>query len=362
MNITRISLDYSSISLYNLTGGGKFTGLGVNSAIVYFYNTKPFFNDFRWDNGTIISLNATDINVNVSIGRYITIGSYYPPNISLISPLNLEEDTDGIVDFSFNVSDSSSVSNCSLYLNNVLEQTDALITKDILQSFHVINVKQSNNLNFFVTCTDELNNKGNSSIFRMDTKPEDSDNLIGGGGGSYGGVQDAEGVLKDIKILGLNSTICEYVYSYLLKYGFDDYPQLILNLNKSKINISSDILKEKYILKFQGGCSDIINKTLNPQYVCNSIRDFKKSYKTNFTEEDVMWLRENITGTLPITYNLLNYYIKNFGFCDDYQEDISLISNNSQIYLYTLASLIISGLIILSFKKSILAMLKLKEK
>lgn len=106
--------------------------------------------------------------------------TYVNPTVTLINPTNGKEDTDGIVTFSYNVSDtdaiSGTVSSCTLNLAGkersgepTDSQTDTSITEDTTQSFTISNIIKSNKLEWYVTCTDGAHT-GTSSTREIDTQ------------------------------------------------------------------------------------------------------------------------------------------------------------------------------------------------
>ena len=106
--------------------------------------------------------------------------TYVNPTINLIGPPSGKEDTDGIVDFSYNVSDtdaiSGTVSSCTLNLAGKERsgepsdsQTDSSITEDTTQTFKISNIIKSNKLEWYVTCTDGTHT-GTSSTWKIDTQ------------------------------------------------------------------------------------------------------------------------------------------------------------------------------------------------
>jgi len=122
-----------------------------------------------------------------------------PPIITLISPLSGSEDTDGIVNFEYSVSDSSSISSCSLYLDEKIEDIDLTITKNTPQTFTIINIKQSDLLLWLVSCSDSSNNIANSSTYYLDTH-------LGGSGTPAGGSSDA-GIIYNNSNINYNNTL-----------------------------------------------------------------------------------------------------------------------------------------------------------
>ena len=96
----------------------------------------------------------------VSIGLQIidTAG----PIVNLIEPINNSGDADGNITFSYNVSDASSVSNCSLIVNNKINITLTSITKNTALSFKLNNTAIGI-YNWSINCTDSLSFIGESS-------------------------------------------------------------------------------------------------------------------------------------------------------------------------------------------------------
>ncbi|MDO8517619.1 MAG: LamG-like jellyroll fold domain-containing protein, partial [Nanoarchaeota archaeon] len=83
------------------------------------------------------------------------------PTITLISPVNNSGDSDGNITFNYNVTDANLILNCSLILNGVVNQTNASITKDIIQNFTLDNFSVGN-YNWSINCTDGSNNINNA--------------------------------------------------------------------------------------------------------------------------------------------------------------------------------------------------------
>ncbi len=83
------------------------------------------------------------------------------PLINLTSPSDDAGDSDGNVTFSYNVSDDNDVTNCSLIIDNEINQTNSSVIKNVTMNI------TSNNLPvgiyvWSINCTDEANNVGSS--------------------------------------------------------------------------------------------------------------------------------------------------------------------------------------------------------
>jgi len=84
------------------------------------------------------------------------------PNIQLIGPTNNLGDTSGNITIQYNVTDDSTVSNCSLIVNSGINQTDTTITNNATQSFALDNLTQGQ-YNWSINCTDPDSNDGFSN-------------------------------------------------------------------------------------------------------------------------------------------------------------------------------------------------------
>jgi len=86
------------------------------------------------------------------------------PTISLLSPANSysEESSSATINFQFNVTDESSIANCTLYLSSTAYQNTSAINKSIANTISVAGITPAT-YTWSVNCTDTLNNIGNSS-------------------------------------------------------------------------------------------------------------------------------------------------------------------------------------------------------
>ncbi|MCK4996802.1 PGF-pre-PGF domain-containing protein, partial [Candidatus Pacearchaeota archaeon] len=132
--------------------------------------------------------NGTSENYNVSTEQSYVVNDTISPIISLVLPTNSSTQTSSsTVIFTYNVSDTNLVSNCSLFIDGVIDQTDTIITKDVNQTF---SKSMSNaNYNWSVKCYDSSDNQGNSSLYYLTvsyTAPAAEESSSGGGGGGGG--------------------------------------------------------------------------------------------------------------------------------------------------------------------------------
>ena len=82
------------------------------------------------------------------------------PIITLITPLNTGSETEGIINLTYNVTDENIILNCSLYINNTLNQTSNSVTRNITQLFTVNFPIGTYNWN--INCTDFITNSNTS--------------------------------------------------------------------------------------------------------------------------------------------------------------------------------------------------------
>ncbi|MBU1977197.1 MAG: hypothetical protein KKA62_04580, partial [Nanoarchaeota archaeon] len=98
-------------------------------------------------------------NVTLAPGPDLTA-----PIVQLISPANGSVTTTGNVIFSYNVTDNSSIANCSLIFNGVINETDTTVTKDITQDFTKTNLPDGL-LNWSINCTDSSGNRNGTETW-----------------------------------------------------------------------------------------------------------------------------------------------------------------------------------------------------
>ena len=120
------------------------------------------------------SVNATDYagNIRESLTFALTVNvtaDTTSPSISLVAPPNASVKTSKNITFTYNVTDSSDVSNCSLITNNVINITDTSITKGVNQTFNLVLAAEEHT--WRVNCTDSENNIGESLTYRFTVIP-----------------------------------------------------------------------------------------------------------------------------------------------------------------------------------------------
>ncbi|MGV8162914.1 MAG: hypothetical protein ACP5N2_06305 [Candidatus Nanoarchaeia archaeon] len=144
----------SPSTIVSVTGTHSGLGFGLcNGTFAVAYTNSSGMGVFRtyWYNSTTWNGTCPD---------------YDAPNVTLQSPANNTlNKSSSIIYFEYLVTDRTVVSNCSLYINNVLNQTNDSITKDTNMGF-VVNI--SNGVyTWKVGCTDSSGNIANSSSYNL---------------------------------------------------------------------------------------------------------------------------------------------------------------------------------------------------
>ena len=94
-----------------------------------------------------------------------------PPRIYLEGPENMTQDVDGIVVFSYNVSDELvDVANCSIIINGTINSTNTSITENVTQEFS-INLANGT-YSWYINCTDSASNTNSSIEYMINISPD----------------------------------------------------------------------------------------------------------------------------------------------------------------------------------------------
>ena len=96
---------------------------------------------------------------------FVTVNDTTPPNISLIFPSNNATVGSSNLTFQYIVQDASNISNCTLYINNTLNQTSNSVFKNITQTF--IAGFADGNYSWKIRCSDIFGNTANSSVWNF---------------------------------------------------------------------------------------------------------------------------------------------------------------------------------------------------
>ena len=187
-NITNVTLfvwsDGTAYTEYNTSSN---TSAGANGTTVtrnFLLNNIPDAEGLNYTWGCMATDNESNINWS-STNNTFGIDST-GPTVSLISPEDGATNTGQFVTFVYNTSDlARSVTNCSLYFNNVMNSTDITILENTNQNI-TNTTPATDNLEWFISCYDNASNQGNSSKRSISTN-QPTHLGGGGGGGSYSG-------------------------------------------------------------------------------------------------------------------------------------------------------------------------------
>ncbi len=169
-----------NLSLLNADGTLNRT-LNTSTNLTYFYWNSSTVLDGVYDL-RIVACDPSSACTNFTLGglyNNFTIDNT-APNITLVSPANQTVSTTNSYTFSFNVSDASSIINCSLIFNNAIINTitnvNTSITNGILGSSLPVGT-----YNWSINCTDIAGNTGTSINYLLTIQPPA---VQGGGGGA----------------------------------------------------------------------------------------------------------------------------------------------------------------------------------
>ncbi|MBU0958137.1 MAG: hypothetical protein KKF56_05000 [Nanoarchaeota archaeon] len=168
---------------YSLNGGSNISMTKFN--VTYFNYTNTTIPDGNHN----VSFACNDTSNNfASTGRIDFIVDATAPTITLNTPEDGTQDTDGVVRFTFTPTDTNTIQNCSLISQSGVYTTMTSISNGGSNVIEVVSVDINHELygddiQWSVNCTDNFNNVGNSTIFNLDTQ----DGVDGGGSGGGGG-------------------------------------------------------------------------------------------------------------------------------------------------------------------------------
>lgn len=110
---------------------------------------------------SMVAYKVVLIHAQSGVGIGLQIADDSGPLINLISPINNSGNTNGNLTFFYNVSDASTVDNCSLVVSNKINSTHYSVTKDSAIYFQ-LNNSPVTSYNWSINCTDSLGNAGQS--------------------------------------------------------------------------------------------------------------------------------------------------------------------------------------------------------
>jgi len=280
-------------SLNNISFGA------VNSSLNGIQNVTFYCNDSA---GNIKSSGGISFGIDLN-----------KPAIDLISPTDSYSETSSStsINFQFNFSDESNISECSLIINGVVNSTNSSITNQS-QTHEFSQTFTPGTYNWSINCTDEIGNIGNSSVrsFTINS-PATSSSSSGGGGNRYNiyNPTDEEMLSRYTKELEKNDKIkfniegeshlltitdikTNFVSIILQSYAIN----LLIEVGESaKINLSSseyydlqiklnNIANQKANLTIQAIHEEIISSDYTPSALTKNETD---TSKVEDNEEDI---------------------------------------------------------------------------
>lgn len=164
----------SSSLVYNITQ--NITGTSNQTNFSYNFSNE---NSYLWDCIAYNNNSLSNSNSNYTLAYDTT-----KPQINLISPSSSSTWTSSsTVSFSYNVSDAS-INNCSLIIDDSIDQTDSLVTVNTPMTF--TKSLSNSDYNWSINCTDSAGNLNNSEsrILTVGYTAMVVQNNGGGGGGT----------------------------------------------------------------------------------------------------------------------------------------------------------------------------------
>lgn len=179
-NLTNVTLNANWTGSWNINQSNS---SGINTTYTFSVNlTNNNDGHYAW----YIGANDSSNNSETSLIRDFYLDRAYPI-VRLISPSNASTWTSSsTVTFTYNVTDVD-IANCSLIINNTIDQTDNSIEEDTAQTF----TKSLSNAAYTwkINCTDYVGYTNSSSTYSLTvsyTAPSGNDGSSGGGGGGGG--------------------------------------------------------------------------------------------------------------------------------------------------------------------------------
>jgi hypothetical protein len=118
------------------------------------------------------------LDFNVSVDLIV-------PNITLISPADATSGTTNAYNFTFNVSDGSVVSNCSLVYDGSISNNITSVVRNAVNGIYKSSLSVGSHI-WSINCTDIFGNEGNSSSRSLVVGSSTSSSLVASPGGSSG--------------------------------------------------------------------------------------------------------------------------------------------------------------------------------
>jgi len=213
----------------NVTYASNTTWLPINSTTGVINTTV---NDTFVGNNSI-QITCTDTGGLSTNGTFVLlVNDTSPPEVTLLLPTNGGRQVGTTTEVAYSPYDGSGVANCSLYINQALNQTDTSITNGG-NNYFTIDVTQGSTYNWSVNCTDPLGNR-NSSVtwnFTVNTPPPATNLLTPADGAFVGG---------DLTQLTWNTSITDPdgdTLTYYVWFGTTAVPPYYSNTQQGNLNV-----------------------------------------------------------------------------------------------------------------------------
>jgi len=280
-------------------------------------------------------------NVTIDISWFDTI----PPNITLIAPANntLNTTSHNII-FYYNVTDDSAIANCSLVLNDIINQTNSSV---------IINASTNNftatlidgNYNWSINCTDSAGNTGVSDVYNLTINITEA--------GLISSPNITIRLSDDNKSVTLNWSNISNADSYRLYYS--DNVSLIIYLNISNVpsnvyNITltdanytdANLTSQRYyrVSAVLGSAENLSQQTVG-KYIIGLEQGLNAfSIIFNSTENNLSQvLRTDVPGAIKTVYYYNGSYTK-VDYLNNYTKEIAFKQSNAlfvnSVLLYNL--------------------------
>ena len=172
-----IDFTFNATDLNNASGLSSckliINGLIVQTRTNFVEGSSQIFNWTLEDGEYIWGVNCTDNfwNEGASDTMNLTVSlDLSAPVITLLTPDYILEQNNSTILFSFNVTDDSSIDNCSLILNDIINETSFNIS---IGTNSFLKWISDDSYNWKIECYDNLSNNGSSTYWNLtiDTKP-----------------------------------------------------------------------------------------------------------------------------------------------------------------------------------------------